>query len=110
MLSILIGIFGCQGSGETPESDGLVGGWTPQELEAPISLTNLDFLKSALENQGHTLEDIKILSSETQVVSGYNIRIEVAGTYNGSYGRGVGIIYHDIQGQKELVSWIWEEK
>jgi hypothetical protein len=111
---LLITLLACQGSEEPapdPEPDGpLVGGWVQQDVKADITLSNLGYLVESLILDGQQIAIEKVLSSETQVVAGYNIRLTISGTLNGVSGVGTAVIYSDVSQEKFLVDFTWEPK
>jgi hypothetical protein len=111
---LLVSLLACQGSEEPmPEplpDTPLVGGWADQDVKSDITLTNLGFLVENLLTEGQEITIETVLSAETQVVAGYNIRLTISGTLNGEPGIGTALIYSDVSQEKSLIDFTWEKQ
>lgn len=106
LLFILLpcALTGCQQS-PPAHNDGLapgfetaptVGGWQEQSLDWETARQDFERLRDYLQAEDPSLSSLELIRVETQVVSGYNLRLTVRFRKGDRTGVMQAIFYHDI--------------
>lgn len=104
LTSALVAMLGChqippsQNDGLAPgfEAAPTVGGWQEQSLDWETARQDFERLREHLRVKDPSFSSLELIRVETQVVSGYNLRLTVRFRKDDRTGVMQAIFYHDI--------------
>ena len=88
-----------------PDQPGLCGGYFPVKIDSEVGKAAKIAVKTQSQSTGRTLQLVKILKAERQVVAGLNYRLEIEVADGNKHLNARAVVWKKLDGSMVLTAW-----